>query len=435
MNKVLFVLLVSLASTSFSQSIDYKFLEQLFEQREYSKCLNRSEKILEKGTEDPLPFFFKALSLSNLLTDKKISANYIDPYRECLDFIASAKNFSNGDELFSAYKKELDKFQRKIVSYAQRLARKGMENEAEVYLKNLKQVFDGTAPFEFVLELDVQNLYLEQINTYVSNDDYEKVNEMIEKLIAFSGEKALEAHAPVLAETFKEKAMALFSAGNIKSAENVFDNYARFSSIATGNYNAEFKVSPEFPVWSQSDLDKANTAANEYYLSELEKGVVFYINLARMYPDLFRETYLDNYVKSLYEDDNKIFVSNRQYDYNTLIKSEYYYSSLYKTLKKQKALNSLIPDKHLYLYALCWAKESGTLGVIGHNRKNCTKGNFAECCQYGYDEALMIVLDLLIDEGIPSFGHRNIILGEYTKVGVSYMPHTKYDVNTVIDFY
>lgn len=435
MKKVFLILLMVWTSLAFSQSIDYKFLEELFEQREYSKCLGRAEKIIEKGTDDPLPFFFKSLSLSNLLMDKKTLSNYIDPYRECLDNIASAKNFAKSNELFSAYKKETDKFQRKIVNQAQKLARKGMENEAEFYLLKLKEIFTGNAPFEFVLEADVISLYLEQLNNYLNTENYQMVNETIDRIIKLSGENALALQSEALAQTFKEKAMQMFIAANNESANTVFDLYSRFNSINKAEKSSELNFKPEFEGWTQAEIDKANTAANEAYLTQLEKRVVLYINLVRINPELFCNTYLDNYVKNLFEETQTIKIQGRSYDYKSLIKNENYHSTLYQTLKKQKPLNALAPDKHLFLYALCWAEEAGKLGVIGHNRKSCAKGNFAECCQYGYDEALLIVLDLLIDEGIPSFGHRNIILGNYSKIGVSFRPHSDYDENTVIDFW
>ena len=89
----------------------------------------------------------------------------------------------------------------------------------------------------------------------------------------------------------------------------------------------------------------------------------------------------------------------------------------------------------LFTAAQCWALESGAKGIIGHDRLKCAYGYWAECCDYGSNRAIDIVLSLLIDEGVPDLGHRKIILyGAYQDVGISIQPHAKYRNCTVIDF-
>jgi uncharacterized protein YkwD len=45
-----------------------------------------------------------------------------------------------------------------------------------------------------------------------------------------------------------------------------------------------------------------------------------------------------------------------------------------------------------------------------------------------------IILQLLIDDDVPSLGHRiNCLNKEYTKIGVSVQPHKKWDTCAVID--
>ena len=58
-----------------------------------------------------------------------------------------------------------------------------------------------------------------------------------------------------------------------------------------------------------------------------------------------------------------------------------------------------------------------------------------ENCSYGYDQAIDIVLTLMIDEGIKDVGHRKNILSEdFNSVGVAIRPHKNYRINCVIDF-
>jgi hypothetical protein len=42
-------------------------------------------------------------------------------------------------------------------------------------------------------------------------------------------------------------------------------------------------------------------------------------------------------------------------------------------------------------------------------------------------------MDLLIDEGVPSLGHRIILFKPHTQIGVSIQPHKKYRWNAVLD--
>jgi hypothetical protein len=48
---------------------------------------------------------------------------------------------------------------------------------------------------------------------------------------------------------------------------------------------------------------------------------------------------------------------------------------------------------------------------------------------------LEIVLQLLIDEDVPSLGHRRILLEKYQTIGVSIQPHSHYGFNAVLDFH
>ena len=149
------------------------------------------------------------------------------------------------------------------------------------------------------------------------------------------------------------------------------------------------------------------------YLTKKEKEVIWYLNVARMYP----QWYLYFFLKNPKTENEK---------------------SLHATMKAMKPVSkTLIPTKNLYEIAKCHATTSGIAGYVGHERQStaCKSIIGGECCQYGYDDAAMIVLDLLIDEGVPSLGHRNIILDTtYNRIGVSIQPHKTYRHNAVLDF-
>ncbi|MFZ4523184.1 MAG: hypothetical protein ACOYNC_15850 [Bacteroidales bacterium] len=168
----------------------------------------------------------------------------------------------------------------------------------------------------------------------------------------------------------------------------------------------------EYPEWSDEKYLAANSATNADYLSTEEKKVYFYLNLARMNPELFANTYLAGLKAS----------------------TDYYESSLYRELLRLNPLPVLKPDRALFESARCHAVESGECGYIGHERTKCKEHFMGECCHYGNSDALDIVIKLLIDRNVPSLGHRRICFGYYTGMGVSIQPHKTYGKNAVLDF-
>lgn len=177
--------------------------------------------------------------------------------------------------------------------------------------------------------------------------------------------------------------------------------------------------------WNNIKYNNCNTAVNAAYLSRSEKEVIYILNLIRCYPALFAKTVLKKY---------PAFSGN---DY--LADDVFYFRSLFDTLLTLQPIQLLYPDKACFISAKCHAYSSGISGYVGHTRKtkDCIskKYYYGECCDYGHKDPLDIVLSLLIDEGIPSLGHRIVCLSSYAKIGVSIQPHTTYGHNAVLDFY
>ncbi|WP_291726690.1 CAP domain-containing protein [Bernardetia sp.] len=178
------------------------------------------------------------------------------------------------------------------------------------------------------------------------------------------------------------------------------------------------------PAWKNPKYNIAHTAQNIDYLTENEKLVYYYLNLARLNPPLFAETFLVKYKK--------------WNSHENLNLSDYYTGSLYKTMKNMQPVGVLYPQKDLFESAKCHAISSGKKGYVGHARlanSNCVAKFSGECCSYGQFDALNIVMQLLIDSGVPSLGHRKICLdGRYKTLGVSVQPHKTYRFNSVLDF-
>lgn len=177
-------------------------------------------------------------------------------------------------------------------------------------------------------------------------------------------------------------------------------------------------------VWKDPKYAACNTAKQVKYLSPAEKEVIYVLNLIRQYPQQFNKTVLAKWPAYNNED---YLLANR------------YFTSLVTLLNKMEPVGLLTADSLCWVSAKCHALSSGEKGYVGHERltETCTRQKkfWAECCQYGFNSALEIVMNLLIDEDVPSLGHRITCLSnKYTAVGVSIKPHTSYRFNTVLDF-
>lgn len=170
-------------------------------------------------------------------------------------------------------------------------------------------------------------------------------------------------------------------------------------------------------AWNDAKYLKCNTAATANYMTSVEKEVIYILNLLRTNPSLFATTVISKYPTN----------------------QTSYYKSLLATMQKLKPLNLLYPDSLCFAGAQCHAINSGKEGYVGHTRskEECNKKWYynGECCDYGHNKPLDIIMSLLIDEGITSLGHRKICLDSYNKIGVSLQPHKVYRFTTVIDFH
>jgi hypothetical protein len=219
-------------------------------------------------------------------------------------------------------------------------------------------------------------------------------------------------------------AFALILTTSSSAANNNFYFYETIPPVEKKtfhNINSN-PLSTYSPLWNTIKFNNLNTAKDAVYLTQEEKEVIWILNQVRYSPQLFLNTVLLN-PKSNY--------------YIAPTKRNYYYSSLIGDLKNAKSISvALFPDEKAFESAKCHAIESGKVGYVGHDRlSNCQQNFYGECCHYGDSDPMEIVLALLIDNNVPSLGHRKICLSpQYLTVGVSIQPHTTYRFNAVLDF-
>lgn len=116
--------------------------------------------------------------------------------------------------------------------------------------------------------------------------------------------------------------------------------------------------------------------------------------------------------------------------------------SLIRTLKNYKPTIALKQFSKLDQMAQDYADEAGSKGWINHRKTGQRFKNYApemeftgENLQFGLETAMDIVIDLLIDEGVPDHGHRKNILDEnFQYFGFGFAPHKNYDTISVLLF-
>lgn len=200
------------------------------------------------------------------------------------------------------------------------------------------------------------------------------------------------------------------------------------------------------PVFGNSPLtaDKLNTAANAGYLSPLEKEIIYEINLFRSNPARYAQDYIapvaKHYDKRLLHYPGDRLAIRTQEGVAALLECV-------KVLSKETAKPLMLPNLELYKAARDHQKDQAKTGKTGHtgsDRSNLRtrierhgqwQKRIAENIAYGNTSARQVVIFLLIDDGVKSRGHRQVLLNPELKfVGVACGPHPEYTTMCVMDF-
>ena len=193
------------------------------------------------------------------------------------------------------------------------------------------------------------------------------------------------------------------------------------------------------PRWRRELID---TTIEADYLTAPERAVIIEINMLRTDPFAYGSNYLDP-LRSYYQ--GKLL----QYPGEIAISTKEGVRALDEcidALRNAKPLGPLVPKKGLTLAARDHARDQARTGQTGHvgsdgsstatrlNRYG--KWNFlsGENIDYGNGEARRIVTSLLIDDDVPSRGHRkNLLHGSFNFIGAAVGPHNVYGSMCVID--
>jgi uncharacterized protein YkwD len=116
-------------------------------------------------------------------------------------------------------------------------------------------------------------------------------------------------------------------------------------------------------------------------------------------------------------------------------------------LESTEAPGPLRFNEGLWLAAREHALDQAKTGGMGHvgsqgsrlrerlDRQGTLSSTTGECISYGLEDARMIAIGLVVDDGVPGRGHRkNIFNPEFHQAGAAVAPHAEWGQVCVIDF-
>ena len=173
-------------------------------------------------------------------------------------------------------------------------------------------------------------------------------------------------------------------------------------------------------LWDRASLDTARDAA---YLTKAERAVVFELNKVRSNPAAYATAYLEPrrryYQGQIYRKPGEIDLATKE-GVRAL-------DECIRVLKAASARPPLQPSRGLSRAAEDHVQDTGPKGITGHvgadgsdlstrvSRYGQWGGYLGENISYGSADAREIVVQLIVDDGVPSRGHRKNIRTYYSR--------------------
>jgi uncharacterized protein YkwD len=189
-------------------------------------------------------------------------------------------------------------------------------------------------------------------------------------------------------------------------------------------------------------FSQSRTVGDAKFLLPLENAVVHEINMARTAPKDYaslleqRRKYYDKKILRL-PGETPILTKE---GVRAVVEA-------IRFLRSMKSIHSLTPSKGMSSGAKDHVKDQGSSSASQHkgsdgsqpsdrvNRYGTWEKSIGENISYGSHQARDIVLSLIIDDGVPSRGHRkNIFNPDFSVIGVACGPHPAYRMVCVITF-
>ncbi len=177
-------------------------------------------------------------------------------------------------------------------------------------------------------------------------------------------------------------------------------------------------------------------------MGQNEKAVLEELNLARANPSDYAN-YMEEYKKNF----NSYYVVVLDGRRSRTLEGMKAVDEAIAFLKKTDPVPSLSVSRSLTLSARDHLKDLGPLGMTGHTgtdksqpadrigRYGTPRTTSGEGIAFGPGGARSIVIQLIVDDGVPGREHRqNVFEPDYRVVGIAIGPHKTYEQMCVIDF-
>ena len=214
------------------------------------------------------------------------------------------------------------------------------------------------------------------------------------------------------------------------------------TSLSTSQNNPNRRSDPDAKNWDIAALD---TAADVNYLIGIEKDVILEMNKVRTNPKKYAELYIQPRLK---------YYSGKNYSVPgqiTIVTQEgaAAVNACITALNRANSVGVLTPERGLSIAAKDHVADQSRTGQTGHDGSDRSTpetrmkkyGMFSgswtlgENITYGETTGRDIVCGLLIDDGVPSRGHRtNIMNRAFTQTGVGYGTHRQYRTSCTITY-
>jgi uncharacterized protein YkwD len=185
-------------------------------------------------------------------------------------------------------------------------------------------------------------------------------------------------------------------------------------------------------------------------LADVEKDVIFEINKVRTNPQKYAEEVIQPILDSFIDNPwNNPLIRRKGDIWLSTSEGKSAINELIAELNKTKPMQILTPSAGMSKAAKEHTKDRASHSTTGHvgsdgsqfwdrvdryGKINLFQAGGGECLSYGSNTGIDIVLQLLIDDGVASRGHRKILLDSgASKIGVGFGEHPTYNYMCTLD--
>jgi uncharacterized protein YkwD len=196
------------------------------------------------------------------------------------------------------------------------------------------------------------------------------------------------------------------------------------------------------------DLSTLDTARDVSYLSDVEKDVILELNKARTNPKKYAELYIRPRLSWFLDSpgETHLYIIPGETIYRATREGRKSIQECIADMSRRRAMRPLAVSEGLSRAARDHVEDTGPKGISAHRgsdgsdpsgrAKRYGLYSCGENISFGKSTAQDILIQLLVDDGVPGRGHRqNCFDTRYTIVGTAVGDHAKSGTMCVIDFY